>query len=267
VVDGAPLTLLGSAGAPPALAAPAWSVLLLGLAQLSLLGLLAAPLERGARRPRVVRAVRLALRAPMSLYLGFLTAMLLLIAVVYLPAKLAGGVAWLLRPGTVIALAMLACPAALVFWWFERLRWFEHRGSSPTRPISTPGRWGALLGRTATALGVGYATLGVFGFALTRFVGGNAEAGILGLQLDPIQSLIHLLLGMFLLHTVRSGTSATTSTWLVCWVACIPPLMAAADSDNTGPVRLLLHGATAACAVAASAGSLWQFRVVSRAAL
>jgi hypothetical protein len=267
VLNGAPLTVLGSAGAPSVLAAPSWSVLLLGLVQLSLLGLLAGPLDRLAQRPRVVRAVRFALRAPMSLYLGFLSAMLLLVAVVYLPAKLADSVDWLFRPRTVIALAMLAGPAALVFWWFERLRWFEQRRVGRIRQVGRPGRWNALLGRSATALGVGYATLGVFGFALTRFGGGNAEASILGLQLDPIQSLIHLLLGVFLLHTVRIGTSATTGTWLVCVLACVPPLMAVADGDTTGPVGLLLHGVTGAFALAATAGSLWQFWAPARSAV
>jgi hypothetical protein len=274
VLNGTPLTLLGSAGAPSALAAPAWSVLLLGLVQLSLLGLLAGPLDRVVQRPRVVRAVQFALRAPMSLYLGFLSAMLLLVAVVYLPAKLAHSPAklahsvdWLFRPRAVVALAMLAGPAALVFWWFERLRWLEPGRGGPVRQVGRPGRWSALLGRSATALGVGYATLGLFGFALTRFGGGNAEASILGLQLDPIQSLIHLLLGVFLLHTVRIGTSAATGTWLVCGLACVPPLMAVADGDTTGAVGLLLHGVTGAFALAATAGSLWQFRTLSRSAI
>jgi hypothetical protein len=257
VVNGAPLTLLGSPGAPPALAAPTLAVVLLGLVQLSLLGLLATPLRRIGRRPAVTRAVAFALRAPMSLYLGFLAAMLLLIAVVYLPARLADGVGWLLQPKTVVAFAILAGPALLVFRWFEQ----HSDGQGPLRKADAPNKMSALLARTAAALGIGYATLGVFGFALTRFSPGNAEASILGLPLDSIQSLIHLLLGVFLLHTVRIGTSATTGTWLVCGLACVPPMLAAADSHHASSIGFFVYGLTAAFAVTGLAGSLWQFRI------
>jgi hypothetical protein len=257
VVNGAPLTLLGSPGTPPALAAPTLAVLLVGVVQLSLLELLATPLRRIGRRPAVIRAVAFALRAPMSLYLGFLAAMLLLIAVVYLPGRLADGAGWLLRPKTVVAFAMLAGPAALVFWWFEQ----HSDGQGPLRKADTPNKLSALLARTATALGIGYATLGVFGFALTQLSAGNAEGSILGLPLDSIQSLIHLLLGVFLLHTVRIGTSATSGTWLVCGLACVPPMLAATDTDRAISMGLFVHGLTAAFAVAALAGSLWQLRM------
>jgi len=256
VLGGGPLTLLGSPGAPPALAAPTLAVLLLGLAQLSLVGLFAAPLGRIARHPDVTRAARFALRAPMSLYLGFLAAMLLLIAVVYLPARLVDGVGWLFQPKTLIALAMLIGPAALVFWWFEQ----HGGGPSPAPRVDSPSRLNAVLGRTAAALGVGYAALGVFGFALTRFGTANADATILGLPLDPIQSLIHLLLGVFLLHTVRIGTCATASTWLVCGLACVPPLLAAADNDHPSVVGIFVHGITAAFALAATLAALWQVK-------
>jgi hypothetical protein len=266
-IEGAPLTLLGSPGALPALSAPTPAVLLLGLVQLCLLGLLAEPLGRLARRPGVTRAVRFALHAPMSLYLAFLGLMLLLIAVVYLPDRLADGVGWLIQPKTLLALAMLAGPAALVFWWFEQDSRFEpHGGGRGTpRAAAAPNALGALLGRTATALGIGYATLGVFGFALTQFTVGDAEGGILGLPLDPIQSLIHLLLGVFLLHTVRIGTSATAATWLICALACVPPLLAAADGGHPNTVGLLVHGGTVVFAVAALSGTLvtstlWRIR-------
>jgi hypothetical protein len=258
MLDGAPLTMLGSPGAPPVLAAPTLAVLLLGLAQLGLLGLFAAPLGRIARRQAVTGAARFALRAPMSLYLGFLAAMLLLIAVVYLPARLADGVGWLLQPKTLIALAMLAGPAALVFWWFEQ----HGDGPGPAPQADPPSRLNAVLGRTAAALGAGYATLGVFGFALTQFGTANAEATILSLPLDSIQSLIHLLLGVFLLHTVRIGTSATTGTWLVCALACVPPLLAAADSEHASVIGILVHGTTAVFAVAASVAALSQVKAV-----
>ncbi|MFD8498583.1 phospholipase A2 [Amycolatopsis sp. NPDC059657] len=239
VVNGGPLTLLGSPGSPPALAAPAWAVLLLGLAQFGLLGLFARPLARLGRRPEILRATRLALRAPMSLYLVFLAAMLLLIAIVYLPGRME----WLVKPRTLFALLLVAGPAALVFWWFEQ----HGRRARAPRPTDPPGRLTALLARSAVVVGLVYATLGVFGFALSV----SAQASLLGLRLDPIQSLIHLLLGVFLLHTVRIGTSAAATTWLICGLACAPSLLAAADGDVHDLVGPLLHGATAAFAVLA----------------
>ncbi|MCU1683344.1 MAG: hypothetical protein JWQ81_4083 [Amycolatopsis sp.] len=254
VLTGSPLVLLGGEGSPPALSAPAWEVLILGIAQLSVLGLLAKPLCRIADRAAVTRVVRFALRAPMSLYLGFLSAMLLLVAIVYLPDE---SLHWLLRPQTALALALLAGPAALVFWWFERPRWFEHERNHLLPDTAATGFLGALLGRAATAFGLTFATLGVFGFALTRFGGGDSEASMLGLKLDPIQSLIHLLLGVFLLHTVRIGTSGRTGTWLLCGLACVPSLLFATDGSGADPVSLTLHLVTAGVALVAVAWTRW----------
>ncbi|MEC3978390.1 phospholipase A2 [Amycolatopsis sp. H20-H5] len=252
VVLGAPPLLLGGPGAPAALSAPTWGVLLLGMTQLSVLGLLAGPLARLGARPVVLGAARFALRAPMTVYLCFLAAMLLLVALVYLPGQLTDVFGWLVRPNTLLALALLAVPAVLVFWWFER-------HSADRRPLlvpGAPGRLAAVLGRAATALGIGYATLGVFGFALARFGVAAADADLLGLRLDPIQSLTHLLLGTFLLHTVRIGTSAATGTWVACAIACAPALLAAAAADRPGTTGLVLHGGTAVFATLALVATL-----------
>ena len=152
-------------------------MVLLGLTQLGLLGLLAAPLSRFATRPAVSAAARFVLRAPMSLYLGFLSAMLALVAVVYLPGPIVDGLSWLSRPRTLLAIGLLAVPAALVFWWFER----HQGGVRRPRAAESPGRRTALLTRAAAALGIGYATLGVFGLALARFGDVAADADLLGL--------------------------------------------------------------------------------------
>ncbi|MFD9890086.1 phospholipase [Amycolatopsis sp. NPDC059027] len=251
-VLGAPPLLLGGPGAPAAFSAPPWGVLLLGVSQLGLLGLLSAPLARLGEKAFVRRPARWVLRAPMSLYLVFLAAMLLLIAIVYLPGRFADVLAWLFRPRTLLAVGLLAVPAALVFWWFER-----HSGHArPARPDEGPGRRTAVLTRAAATLGIGYATLGVFGFALTRFGVVAADAELLGLRLDPIQSVVHLLLGVFLLHTVRLGTSARTGTWLACALAGAPTLLSAADGDRPGTVGVVLHAATAVFALSAAAVTL-----------
>ncbi|WP_410631982.1 phospholipase [Amycolatopsis sp. cmx-4-83] len=252
VLRAGPPVLLGSPGAPAALSAPPWGVLLLGLVQLGLLGLLAGPLARLGRRPGVATACRFVLRAPMSLYLAFLAAMLLLVAVVYLPGRIADGLSWLIRPRTLVAVGLLAVPATVVFWWFER----HSHGARAPRAAELPGRRTAVLTRAAAVLGIGYAMLGVFGFALTRFGGVAADADLLGLRLDPIQSLVHLLLGVFLLHTIRIGAGAATGTWLATALACAPSLLFAADGGTPGFLGVTLHAVTAAFALLAAAGTL-----------
>ncbi|MFD2419374.1 phospholipase [Amycolatopsis pigmentata] len=253
-VGGADPNLLGTPGAPPALAANAVPLVLLGTIQLSVLALLAKPLSALASRPALGSAVRFALRAPMSLYLGFLAAMLLVVALVYLPDSPIDAVAWLSRPRTLTALAMLAAPALIVFWWFER----HSDGYAPLH-LSRPEGW---LAYAATALGIGFATLGLFGFALTRF-GGDGGATLLGMPLDPVQNLIQLLLGVFLLHTARIGTSAAASTWVVACLACVPALLEAADSYDADAITVIVHGVTAVFAVAAAASTLLTPRPVA----
>ncbi|MER6871561.1 phospholipase, partial [Amycolatopsis sp. NPDC000673] len=248
--DASPV-LLGNPGAPAALSARPWTVLLLGVSQLGLIGLLATPLRRWAARDRVTRTAALMLRAPMSLYLAFLAAMLLLVAVVYLPGPIANGLSWLLRPRMLAAVALLLVPAALVFWWFER-----HPGKPGTEapaaplPYTPTGRRPVLLTRAAAALGIGYATLGVFGLALARFGAEAADADVLGLRLDPVQSLVHLLLGVLLLHAVRTGGAATSAaTWFAAALTCVPSLVAAAGGETHGSAVVVLHTLTAVFAL------------------
>ncbi|HVW40927.1 MAG TPA: phospholipase [Amycolatopsis sp.] len=252
---GADPNLLGTPGAPPALAAPVLPVLLLGAVQLCLLGLFARPLARLTGAPRIGPAVRFAMRAPMSLYLLFLAAMLLVVALVYLPASPVDVFAWLTAPKTLMALALLAAPALIVFWWFER----HFDGYVPLHE-SRPTGW---LAHAATALGTGYASIGLFGFALTRF-GGDTGGSVLGLPLDPIQNLIQLLLGVFLLHAVRTGLSAATSTWVVTVLACVPPLLDVASGYASDPVTATVAGLTALFATGAAASTLRQARTVAQ---
>ncbi|KAA9161362.1 phospholipase [Amycolatopsis acidicola] len=252
-IGGVDPNLLGAAGAPPALAAPTLPVLFLGAAQLCLLGLFAKPLNRITTQPVVSSVVRLAMRAPMSLYLGFLAAVLLLVTVVYLPVNPADALAWLAGPRPLTALALLAVPALIIFWWFER-----HSEGYLVVHHQRPTGW---LAHAATVLGTGFATIGLFGFALTRF-GGDAGGSVLGLPLDPIQNLIQLLLGVFLLHTVRVGLSGATSTWVVTALACVPPLMDVADGYDVDTVTIAVHGLTAVFALAAAASTLRPARTV-----
>ncbi|NKQ57407.1 phospholipase [Amycolatopsis sp. K13G38] len=254
-VGGADPNLLGTPGASPALAAPTLPLLLLGAAQLCVLGLFARPLARAAELRWLGAPVRFALRAPMSLYLGFLAAMLLVVALVYLPPDPAAALNWLTGPKTLMALGLLAVPALIVFWWFER----HFDGYVPLHD-SRPTGWRA---HAATALGTGYATIGLFGFALTRF-GGDTGGTVLGLPLDPIQNLIQLLLGVFLLHAVRTGVSAATSTWVVTALACVPPLLEVASGYGPGPLTVAVYGPTALFAVGTAAGNLISAKTVAQ---
>lgn len=212
------------------------------------------------------RVARFALRAPMSLYLGFLAAMLLLVTIVYLPGRLEDDLAWLLQPKPLVALALLAAPAGLVFWWFER----HHDGRLPSHreAVLPSGPFGPSLARAATALGICYATVGVFGFALTRF--DEQAVSLLGLHFGPIQNLVQLLLGVFLLHAARAGLSAMASTWLVTALACVPALLSAGDGlpgeAAGGAVLAAVHGGTALFAIAAAGTAVWRARTVARVA-
>jgi hypothetical protein len=250
-----PTTLLGTDGVVPVLSAPAPAVLLLGVVQLGLLGLTSGRLRRFAANRVLLRAAAFALRAPMSLYLVFLAGMLLLVAVVHLHGVLGAGLGHLLRPQLLVALAMLAGPAALVFWWFER----HHRAPAEQAASAAQvrGRLGTALSHAAAVLGIGYATVGVFGLALTGFGGGASEQVLAGLSLDPIQSLVHLLLGISLLHTLHTGTCTAPTTWLLTAVACVPPLLSAtAAAGPTDTLALLVHGGTALFAVSAALASM-----------
>ncbi len=254
--------LLGVPGTPPALAGPAIPALVLGLVQLGLLALLATPLAALARRPAPAGMAGFALRAPMSLYLAFLAAMLVLVSAVHLPDRLHAGLAWLTQPRSLMALGLLAGPAALVFWWFER------HVSGPPLPALAPrfphDRLGAVLSKAAAGLGIGYATFGVFGFARTSFAGDAGRADLLGLPVDPIQSLVLLLLGVCMLDTLRTGTSASPGTWLVSTLACIPLLLSATTSAAGSSVGLVIHGGAAAFAAVAAAATLLVPRLTGR---
>jgi hypothetical protein len=156
-----------------------------------------------------------------------------------------------------MAVALLAVPAIAVFWWFER-----HPGApaadavEPVRVRSGPGWHAMLLTRAAAVLGIGYATAGVFGLALARFGDVAADADLLGLRFDPVQSLVHLLLGVLLLHTIRTGATTAASTWLACALGSIPALVAASDGEPSGAATVVLHAGTAVFALIAAASCL-----------
>ncbi|CAM3158342.1 phospholipase A2 [Saccharomonospora xinjiangensis] len=250
-----PPSVLGVDGgnAPPALAGPTTAVLLIGVVQIAVLGLVRARLAPVACRPSVLRAAGLASRAPMSLYLLFLAAVLLLVGAVHLPQHFGQGFDFpSVQSRALLATALLAGPAVFVFVWIERHGWHGWHGPPPL-PAWGPsqGRLDRLLSLGATTAGFGFAVLGVFGFALTTL---DTEPEVLsGLLLDPVQSLVHLLLGMSLLHCVRTGSTSSPGIWLLAATACVPPLLSVTAQPVPDSVGVVVHVAACVAAVAAAA--------------
>jgi hypothetical protein len=222
-----PMLIAEPAGTPSFVPSAA-GVLLLGLAQVAAVAL---PRVRrvGAAAERAVRIVR---TAPMTVYLGYLCAALLVAGMVSAVAGPGVPAAWLTRPSTLLAIGLLAVPAVLGFLLFE---W-----KSPPEGGFADGlsRWDGV----AAVLGVVYAALGVLGFAA------GPGSTVLGLPLDPMAGIIHLLLGWYLLHSVRVGTSSLPGPWLLAALACVPAVLARPSAAG-----FALHGATVALAAVAAA--------------
>jgi hypothetical protein len=212
-------------------------MLLIGIVQTVLVAL---PRERGlavfvnSAPARVVGVVR---AAPMTVYLVYLCAMLVLEGLF----GVAGGLGWLTEPRTIFAVGVVAIPTLLAFLWFER------RPSPPSpEPVLSPERrhWADTL---AAVLGVAYAGLGVVGFAVAGLSGWTDSANVLGLPIDPMANLIHLLLGWYLVHCVHLHTSSRPGPWVVAAVACVPPML-----TTVSGVGVVVHSVTMVVALAAA---------------
>lgn len=236
-------------------------MLLVGLIQVCLVSL---PRERGVRAiadSALARGVAVVRAAPVTTYLFYLCAMLLLAAVIA-AARTAGlptnGTDWITEPRRILALALIGVPTLLAFLLVER------RSTPPLGPLDEPDpgqRDGTLrqLDAAAATLGVAYAALGILGFAATGITGESSPPTVFGLPLDPMGNLIHLLLGWYLLHCVRIQTSARPWPWLVTAIACLGPMV----TTVSGP-GMALHGATMAVALVIAAWRLQQVRMLVR---
>ncbi|CCH34728.1 acyltransferase family protein [Actinosynnema sp. NPDC047251] len=233
---GYPGTMMTVPGQPGSnLSPPTVCLLVLGLGQICAVLLVRDRVSAwlaGSRPWRVVDYVR---RAPMTVYLGYLTALAAVIGVLGLldaPAAFD----WIAtRPRWLAVLVLLLLPVLLVFHRFERAGALVACQTRETHRA-----------RLAATLGVGYGVLGVLGFVVTGFAGTSATLVVL--QVDPMQNLIHLLLGWYLLHTARSGTCHGRRPWLLTALACVPPLLA---PEPTGPM-VALHVVTIAVALLAA---------------
>ncbi|MGW4206452.1 phospholipase A2 [Lentzea sp. NPDC004789] len=196
------------------------SMMVLGIAQVCL-ALLARGRVTAWLEGRSWHVVNFARRAPMTVYLAYLAGV--------------GAVVGLLGVSQApIWLVFLLLPLALVFHRFEaRLVGFPRLSHESHRT------------RLATAMGVVFGTLGVLGFVVSGFLG---DGTLVWLPVDPLQNLIHLLLGWYLIHTARTGSCDTRLPWLLTALACVPPMLAL---EPTPPV-LVLHAVAIGFAVLAA---------------
>jgi hypothetical protein len=235
-------------------------MLLVGLIQVCLVSL---PRERGVRAiagSALARGVAVVRAAPVTSYLFYLCAMLLLAGMI-VAARTAGlpnnGADWLTQPRRIFALALVGVPTLLAFLLVER------RSTAPVDPLPeepelVPREPGSpQLDAIAAALGVAYAALGILGFAATGITGSSQPPTVFGLPLDPLGNLIHLLLGWYLLHCVRIQTASRPWPWLLTAIACLGPMVTKASGPG-----MALHGATLILALGIAGWRTRQMRVL-----
>ncbi|WP_208297582.1 phospholipase A2 [Actinophytocola oryzae] len=246
------LALLTTAGVQPklqlaeptgyaAFAPSLGGVLLIGIVQVALLAL---PRERGLNRlvnSAPARTLGLVRAAPMTVYLVYLSAMLVLEGLL----GVAGGVGWLTEPRTIFALGLIALPTLLAFLWFERRT--PEPPESSLESLPEPLRRRHWTDTLAAILGVAYGGLGVVGFAVAGLSGWSDAASVLGLPIDPMANLIHLLLGWYLVHCVHLHTCKRPGPWLVTAIACVPPMLTTVSGAGT-----VVHSVTMAVALVVS---------------
>jgi hypothetical protein len=224
----------GYAAFAPSLA----GVLLIGIVQTALVAL---PRERGLRvlvTSAPARVVGLVRARPMTVYLVYLCAMLVLEGLI----GVAGGQGWFTEPRMIFAVGLVAMPTLLAFLWFERRPPAPAPPPSPEFDLEPRRHWADTL---AAILGVTYGGLGVVGFAVVGLSGWTESANVLGLPIDPMANLIHLLLGWYLMHCVHLHTSTRPGPWVVTAIACVPPMLTTVSGVGT-----VVHGVTMVVALA-----------------
>ncbi|QQQ75595.1 hypothetical protein IOD16_31625 [Saccharothrix sp. 6-C] len=226
-----PLPGEGSSNLSP----PTVCLLVLGLAQICLVLLLKPRVTAWLAGSRPWRVVEFARTAPMTVYLGYLTVLAAVIGVLGLLDSPAAFDWVATKPRWLAVLVLLLLPVLAVFHRFER-----NAALSPSRTRETHRT------RLAVTLGAGYGVLGVLGFVVTGFAG--AAGTLVVFKVDPLQNLIHLLLGWYLLHTAHAGTCHGRRPWLLTALACVPALLVL---EPTGAM-VVLHVATIAAALAAA---------------
>ncbi len=194
----------------------------------------------------------------MTLYLWHITAMVALYGLVLAvdgPLPTPGtGWWWATRPLWLALLAAVLAPMALALSRFERagLAPGAARPGRPARPtppaeraVETPA------GRLAVILGAALATLGLLGFVASGFTPVLDPDGspLLLLRVDPLQNLVHLAVGAWLVAAGRAGTTNRPRPWLLAAAGSALPLAA----PSADPLAVALHAAVATLALAVAA--------------
>ena len=203
---GYPTSMIGVPGedrwntGPPALPLIALTLWLVGLA------LLFAPMVRSRMRAAPTRRIVMGFNGSvLTMYLWHVSALIPAAAIFYplglLSPDVGSGAWWALRPIWLLALAPFLFVAVLVLRRFE-----VHPRPNPIAPTDIPATR-----HLATTLGVASVAIALLGFGGTGFneVAGSTGEEVLGFEMNPLQNVLHLGIGLTLLWLAYRDAAQT----------------------------------------------------------
>jgi fucose 4-O-acetylase-like acetyltransferase len=236
-----PPSMVGLPGDQSNMNPPTICIVALALWQVALMTLVRARVSAWLQRPRAWTAVISVGSMAMTLYLWHLTAMVLVLGLVLavhgpLPAP-GSAIWWATRPLWLALLAAALAPMALLLSHLERPRRVRSRAPAEDPAGSTAPE--TPVGRLAVVGGVVLAALGLLGFVVTGFAPllGARSGPFPALHLDPLQNLLHLLVGAQLASAARAGATARPGPWVLAAAGSAVPLAL----PSAGAVTLTLH--------------------------
>jgi len=241
-----PPSMVGLPGDRSNMSPPTICIVALTVWQLGLVMLARRRVSAWLARRRPWTAVIAVGSMAMTLYLWHLPAMVALYGLVLsvdgpLPDP-GTGAWWATRPLWLALLAAVLAPLALALSRFER----------PRRPAGAPGRdLETRAGLVAAVLGVVLVTLGLLGFVASGFTPLLDPHGslLLVLRVDPLQNVLHLVVGAALLAAARGGAGDRPWPWLLAAAGSALPLAL----PSAAPVGVVLHLAVVALALTVAA--------------
>jgi peptidoglycan/LPS O-acetylase OafA/YrhL len=256
-----PASMVGLPGEQSNMNPPTICIVALTVWQVALVMLARRRVSAWLARPRPWTAVIAVGSMAMTIYLWHLTAMVLVLGLVLVthgPLPTPGGALWwATRPLWLAVLATVLAPMALLLARFERP---ARRPRSP-HPVETGAGHPAphlhpaesATARLAVVLGVGLAAFGLLGFVATGFAPllGGGGGPLAALHLDPLQNLLHLLIGAKLAGAARSGAATRPLPWLLAATGSALPLVL----PSAHLVTVIPHLAVTALALTVAASS------------
>lgn len=185
---------------------PTIAIIALTVWQLGLVMLLRDRITRWLSGVRVWAGVIFLNLVIMTLFLWHQTAMLAAVGILYplgFPQPEAGTAPWwALRPLWVLSLAALLALFVLVLGRYERV--------SPREPAPADAGRSEAARSAMAVVGVTFVLLGILGFAVSGFDGFALPKGddLVIFSVNPLQNLIHLVLGMGMLRLAARGSKA-----------------------------------------------------------